>query len=286
MRDLDQDHLVRELDVAVDAWRRRGWPEPDVLLVSGSGLSIDLGQPLAEPVPWADLLPFEVVGIEGHPLTAELLEPVPGRVVLSSRGRLHAYQGYSRAQVVFTIRLAAQLGARLLLMTNSSGGLRPELGAGSLVAIADHLNLTGDNPLWGRFPASWGPQFPDMSQAYDPDLRRLLLDIARAEGIAVEEGIYAGVPGPSYETPAEVRMLHRLGADVVGMSTVLEVIAAHHLGMRCGCLSVVANPGAGVTDERLDHADVLTQGAEAGRRVAHLFERLLAHPDLLAPAGV
>jgi purine-nucleoside phosphorylase len=275
------DHLEPELNAAIDAWDRLDWPRPDAFVVSGSGLSTDLGTRLVEPRPWSALLPFQARGIEGHPLEIVLVEPTPGRVVLHSRGRLHAYQGFTSAQVVFPVRLAALLGARVLILTNSSGGLRSEHRAGDLILIRDHLNLTGMNPLSGRFPESWGPQFPDMSSAYEPALRELIRGAAGELGIELEEGVYAGLAGPSYETPAEVRMLRTLGADAVGMSTVLEVIAGRHMGMRCAGLSLVSNPAAGVTDEVLDHADVLARGAEVAADVARLLERVLADPGLL-----
>lgn len=274
------DHLESQLQDAVAEWDGRGWPRPKVMVVSGSGLTTDLGRSIAGPTPWAEVLPFRVWGIEGHPLDIELLEPSAGRVVLYSRGRLHAYQGYTPAQVVFTVRLAALLGAEMLVLTNSSGGLHPHHRSGDLVVIRDHLNLSGMNPLAGVFPAAWGPQFPDLATAYDPALRALILEIAEELGIAVSVGVYAGLAGPSYETPAEVEMLRTLGGDVVGMSTVLEVIAARHMGLRCACLSLISNPAAGVTDEILDHADVLARGREAAGKIARLLARLLAHPGL------
>ncbi len=277
------DHLVKELETAVRAWDHLGWPRPHGLVVAGSGLAAtELGRSVAGPLSWGELLPFPVRGIDGHPLEIELLEPRPGRYVLFSRGRLHAYQGYTAAQVVFSVRLLALLGAKVLLLTNSSGGLHPTQQAGDLVLLRDHLNFSGLNPLTGIFPPSWGPQFPDMSQAYDPVLRQQLLAIAAREGIPLSEGVYCCMAGPSYETPAEVKMLRLLGGDVVGMSTVLEVIAARHMGLRCAALSLVSNPGAGVTDEVLDHADVLVRGREASAKISRLLSRLLAHPDLLA----
>lgn len=275
------DQLENELNQAVDAWKSRGWPLPSAMVVSGSGLAMDLGPSLVGRQSWASLLPFEIAAIEGHPLEIELVEPVPGRVVLSSRGRVHAYQGHSAAETVFTVRLAALLGTKLLLLTNSAGGLHPHHRPGDLVVLRDHLNLSGMNPLWGRFPKAWGPQFPDMLRAYDRNLRRLIGRCAAELGIEMQEGVYAGLPGPSYETPAEVQMLARLGADTVGMSTVLEVIAAHHMGVRCGCISVVANPAAGVTEETLDHADVLARGKDAAQRLGSLISAVLKHPDLL-----
>jgi purine-nucleoside phosphorylase len=277
------NHLENELQQAVDAWRRRGWPSPEAMVVAGSGLAMDLGPSLVGRQSWAELLPFPIAGIAGHTLDLDLVEVRPGRVVLSSRGRIHAYQGHSAAEAVFTVRLAALLGVKVLLLTNSSGGLQLHHRPGDMVVLNDHLNLTGMNPLWGRFPSAWGAQFPDMLHAYDPALRRRLLAAAAAQGVAVSEGVYAGLPGPSYETAAEVRMLRILGADVVGMSTVLEVIAAHHMGVRCACVSVVSNPGAGVTDEKLVHEDVLARGKEASRHLALLLKTVLSDSDLLAP---
>ena len=275
------DHLEKELKRAVTDWDELGWPRPNVLVVAGSGLSTDLGKPVAGPRPWNDILPFEGRGIQGHDLELELLEPRPGRVVLYSRGRLHAYQGYDAAQVVFPVRLAALLGAEVLIVTNSSGGLREDHRAGDLALIRDHLNLTGLNPLYGTFPSRWGPQFPDMTTAYNPEISSLAKRYAEELDVDLQDGIYAGVLGPSYETPAEVHMLRGGGADLVGMSTVLEVIAGHHMGMRCAGLSLVSNPAAGLDgDEALDHADVLVQGREAGVKVGRLLGKLLRDPGL------
>ncbi len=276
------DHLEKELLAAVAAWDGFGWPRPQVLVVSGSGLATDLGTPLAGPRPWSDLLPFAAWGIEGHPLDIELLAPREGRTVLYSRGRLHAYQGFTAAQTVFQVRLAALLGAEVVILSNSSGGLLEDHRTGDLVLIRDQLNLSGRNPLAGSFPTAWGPQFPDMTQAYDPELAELVLGTAGELGIELRQGVYAGLYGPSYETPAEVEMLRRLGADLVGMSTVLEVIAGRHMGLRCIGLSLVSNPAAGIGgEEALDHEDVLVQGREAAGKVGRLLRHVLRHPDLV-----
>lgn len=269
---------VRELEECVAAWRRRGWPSPRVLLVSGSGLAVDLGPPAAR-ADLGELLPFDTRGVEGHPHAVELLE-AGGRTVLYQKGRLHAYQGYDACQTVFTVRLAALLGARVLIMTNAAGGLRAERPPGSLVLIRDHLNLTGLNPLRGEPPAAWGPRFPDMTGAYDAQLRALCTRLAAEVGIVLSQGVYAGLAGPTYETPAEVSMLQSAGADLVGMSTVLEVIAARHMGMRCLCLSLITNLGAGVTDEALEHADVIEAGRAAENDVRRLLAALITHPEL------
>jgi purine-nucleoside phosphorylase len=270
------------LQAGVERWRRLGWPAPDVAIVSGSGLAVDLGSPLAPPVTLQDLLPFPIHAVVGHPLAVEALAPAPGRTALYFRGRLHSYQGYDAHQTVFPVRLARLLGARVLVMTNAVGGIRTDLSPGDLVAISDQLNLIGMSPLRGELPAEWGPRFPNMVDAFDPALRALAKAVAKGLGIPLGEGVYAGLPGPAYETPAEVRMLRTLGADLTGMSTALEVIAARQMGMRCLSISLVSNAAAGVTGEPLDHEEVLAAGRAAAGRVQRLLTALLAEPRLTA----
>jgi purine-nucleoside phosphorylase len=273
--------LIEQHKSAVERFDLLGWPRPEVAVVSGSGLAVDLGERTHGPIQLEFLLPFESHAIEGHPHVVEMFEPRPGRPVLYFKGRLHSYQGYSAHETVFPVRLAALLGAKTLVMTMATGGLQPHHRPGDLVLIADHINLTGLNPLRGQLPPEWGPRFPDMGAAYDPRLRELALRAAGELGIPLAQGIYAGLTGPSYETPAEVRMLRLLGGDVTGMSTVLEVIAAHHMGMRCLCLSMVANPGAGLSDDAVTHEDVLAAGQAAAGNLKRLLMKILGHPELL-----
>jgi purine-nucleoside phosphorylase len=258
-----------------------GWPRPAALVVSGSGMAVELPGAAGDAAPLQRLLPFPIEAVPGHPLDLVLLEPPGGAgPVLYQRGRLHSYQGHSAAETVFLVRLARLLGAKTLVMTNASGGLDPVLSPGDLVLVEDHLNLTGLNPLRGNLPAAWGPRFPDMNAAYDAALRALAREKADALGIALGSGVYAAVAGPSYETPAEVRMLRTLGAHLVGMSTVLEVIAARHMGLRVLVLSLVSNAAAGVTDRPLDHEEVLAAGAQAAGKVRRLLSALIADPRL------
>lgn len=274
------EERIRALEEAVAAWDRRGWPRPRVAVVAGSGLGADLHPPTHGPVPLADLLPCTVHPVAGHPHRAELLLSRPDRPALYFRGRLHAYQGYDPWDTVLAVRLAARLGARVLVMTNAAGGVAADLAPGTLALVTDHLNLTGLDPLRGALPAAWGPRFPDLSQAYDPRLRRLARKRAGALGIELGEGVYAGVAGPSYETPAEVRMLRTLGADLVGMSTVLEVIAARHMGLACLAISLVANPAAADGGGPVTHRDVLAAGEAARNDLAKLLRAILEDPAL------
>jgi purine-nucleoside phosphorylase len=273
--------LIEQHKSAVERFDLLGWPRPEVAVISGSGLGIDLGERTHGPVQLDFLLPFPAEPVAGHPHAVEMLEPLPGRHVLYFRGRLHSYQGYSANDTVFPVRLAALLGAKVLVMTNATGGLQPHHRAGDLVLIRDQINLTGLNPLRGQLPPEWGPRFPDMTAAYDPPLRALAARLAAELGITLSEGVYTGLAGPSYETPAEVKMLQILGGDVAGMSTVLEILAAHPMGLRCLCLSMVSNLGAGLSAEAVRHEDVLAAAEGAAAKLGRLLSALLRHPDLV-----
>jgi purine-nucleoside phosphorylase len=172
------------------------------------------------------------------------------------QGRVHLYEGYPVDKVVQGVRTMARMGVRCVLLTNAAGGLEPSWKAGDLMVVTDHLNLTGTSPLLGPNDDALGPRFPDMTAAYDPELRAALLVVARDAGIALREGVYAGLLGPSYETPAEVRMVKSLGAHAVGMSTVHETLALRHMGVRVGALSCITNLAAGISPHPLSHDEV------------------------------
>jgi purine-nucleoside phosphorylase len=256
---------------------------PLVGLVLGSGLGAYAQQLEARTaVSYRDIPGFPAPHVDGH--AGEL---VAGRVrgvsVACLSGRVHLYEGHPVDRVVFGVRVLAALGCRAVLLTNAAGGIRQGLSPGSLLLLSDHVNLTGTSPLIGpNVPGR--ARFPDMSKAYDPALRSLAHATAAAEGIALEEGVYAGLVGPSYETPAEIRMLRTIGADAVGMSTVLEVIALRHAEVRVGAVSVITNLAAGLSERPLDHGEVQAAGAAARDRLERLLsgwvERLgpeLAH---------
>lgn len=222
-------------------------------------------------VPYAEIPGFAAVGVAGH--RGELvLGRISGVEVACLAGRVHLYEGHPPARVVFGVRLLRELGCHSVLLTNAAGGIRADLAPGTLLLVTDHVNLTGANPLLGP-PEDSLPRFPDMTHAYDARLRTLAHEAALQEGIALAEGVYAGVLGPSYETPAEIRMLRTLGADVVGMSTVHEVIALRHRGVRVGTVSVVTNAAAGLSAQPLDHRDVQAAADAAHDRLSRLLER-------------
>ncbi len=244
-------------------------------VVAGSGIELAArGWERSAEIAYDELLPFPVLALPGHTPSVTVWRRGEGGLLVFN-GRFHLYQGYRVAQVAAIPRLAGALGAPIYIATNASGSIDPHVPPGSLVVLRDHLNLQGCNPLvgdWGRWRE---PIFPDMTAAYDAPLRAAALRHASAAGFEVHEGVYAGVLGPSFETPAEIEMLRRLGGTVVGMSTVQEVIAARHLGMRVLALSLATNLAAGIAGRPLTHQEVLEAGEAARGRLAVLLERLL-----------
>jgi purine-nucleoside phosphorylase len=248
-----------------------GGRAPSVAIVLGSGLG-GLADAIsgAVRIPYADLPGFHAPQVEGH--KGELVVgALGGKTVIAQSGRFHMYEGYTPEENVLPVRVFGALGIRSLIVTNAAGGVRKTFGAGTLMLISDHLNLTGKNPLVGHVRKG-DERFPDMSEAYDAGMRETARAAARRLGIPLEEGVYAGLLGPSYETPAEVRMLERLGADAVGMSTVVEVIAARAQGITCLGFSLVTNPGAGISPVPLSHKDVMETAGTAGKELARLIE--------------
>lgn len=273
--------LPARLDALAAAVRARTDLVPAIGIVLGSGLgglAAALEAPLA--IPFTDLPGWPAASAPGH-AGRLLLGHLAGVPVVLLQGRLHVYEGHDPGLVVQPVLLMGRLGARKILLTNAAGGVNAAWPAGTLMAIADHLNLTGLNPLIGPNADQLGPRFPDLTDAWSPRLRALLHEAAAAEDVVLEEGVYAGLPGPNYETPAEVRMLRALGADAVGMSTVLEAIAARWAGLELAGVSLVTNPGAGVTGMPLSHEEVLVAANEAGPR----FERLVRRWISLVGAG-
>jgi purine-nucleoside phosphorylase len=248
---------------------------PSVGVVLGSGLgafAARLSPSVA--IPFEEIPEFPVARVAGHAgrLVVGELAAAEGRVPIAAmEGRVHAYEGWKADEVAFGVRVLGRLGVRALFLTNAAGGVNPEYAPGDLVRIADHLNLTGVSPLTGPNDASLGPRFPDLSAAWDPRLGAILEEEAARLGIPLRSGVYAGVAGPSYETPAEVRMLRALGADLVGMSTVLEAIAARHMGLAVAGVSLVTNRAAGLSAGPLGHDEVQRAAAAAAERLGGLL---------------
>jgi purine-nucleoside phosphorylase len=276
-RPIHPDDLPARLDALEAAVRARSDVVPRVGIVLGSGLG-GLADELRDPVsiPFADLPGWPAATAPGH-AGRLLLGHLGGVPVVMLQGRLHVYEGNHPGLVVQPVLLMGRLGARVIVLTNAAGGLDPSFGPGTLLVIADHINMTGLTPLLGPNADEIGPRFPDQTDSWSPRLRELLHAAGRAEGVAMREGVYVGLLGPTFETPAEVRMLRGWGGDAVGMSTVLEAIAARWAGLELCGVSLVTNPGAGYTGEPLTHEEVLAAGRAAGPSLARVIRRFLAN---------
>ena len=259
--------------------------KPRLCIVLGSGLGA-FADELTDrvEVSYSDIPHWPVSTAAGHagrlvfgrlstsaPDTSEIRNPKSEISLVAMAGRVHLYEGYTPQQVTFGVRVLASLGVGSMVFTNAAGGINLKLGRGGLVLISDHINLQGSNPLCGPNDDRMGPRFPDMSEAYPARYRQIAKQAAQELGIELSEGVYAAMLGPSYETPAEIRYLRAIGADVVGMSTVPEVIVANHMGVRVLGISCVTNMAAGILPQRINHEEVL----ETGRMVRDTFVRLL-----------
>jgi purine-nucleoside phosphorylase len=264
-----------ELDAAVVAIRSRTDASPVVGVVLGSGLGgfADALEDAVE-IPYEDIPGWPVATAIGHAGTL-VIGSFGGVPIAVMRGRAHLYEGLSPAKVVFGVRVLGLLGIRTLVLTNAVGAIDDRLEPGQLALISDHVNLQGQSPLVGPNDESLGPRFPEMTDAYDPELRAAARQGARRLGLDLGEGVYAAWLGPAFETPAEIRMLRAIGADLVGMSVVPEVLAARHLGIRCLAISCVTNLAAGVSPEPIDHEQVLEIGARAAGSLVSLLRELV-----------
>ncbi|MDR7417507.1 MAG: purine-nucleoside phosphorylase [Armatimonadota bacterium] len=256
---------------AATAIRQRTRRVPDAAVILGSGLGALADQVTVDAALTFQEIPhFPRTSVEGHHGRL-LIGTLEDRAVAVMQGRAHFYEGYAMAEVAFPVRVLHALGAPILIVTNSSGGLNRHFKAGDLMVIADHINFMGTNPLVGPNEDELGPRFPDMSEPYDPALIELAEAAALEVGIPLRKGVYVGVCGPSYETPAELRMMARWGADAVGMSTVHEVITARHAGMRVLGLSAITDMATGEGHGKVTHEDVLA----AAKRIEPQFVRLV-----------
>lgn len=242
-----------------------------VAIVLGSGLG-DFARELTDPVeiPYAEIPGWPRSTAVGH-AGKFIFGYLDGAPIIALAGRAHLYEGYSPGRVTYAMRVLWILGIRRVILTNAAGGINLAYGQGALVLISDHINLQGVNPLAGANEDDFGPRFPDMSEAYSREYRALAQSVGAELGIELPEGVYAAMLGPSYETPAEIRFLRTIGADLVGMSTVAETIVANHMGMKVLAISCVTNMAAGILPQKINHEEVL----ETGRHVREKFVRLL-----------
>ncbi len=261
---------------AADAIERRIGITPSVALVLGSGLGA-----VADSLDEATRIPYEEIPgwpsstVEGH-AGQLVVGQSDGQAVAVMQGRVHLYEGYSPWEVTLPVRVLAKLGCRALILTNAAGGINPEFAPGDLMMLSDHLNLQGSNPCAGPNLEEFGERFFDMTAPYDARLRELAHEVASTQGVALHEGIYAALLGPSFETAAEVRMLAGLGADAVGMSTAPETIAARHAGLRVAAISCVTNLAAGLSPDPLDHEEVMEVGARVRSTMTGLLTGLVS----------
>jgi purine-nucleoside phosphorylase len=248
---------------------------PKIGLVLGSGLGAFADSLTnATAVPYAEIPSFPqstAIGHAGRMVIGNVIGNAGNVAVAAMQGRVHLYEGYSAQEITFPIRVFGRMGIQAVILTNAAGGIDLSYSQGALVMIRDHINLQGTNPLVGPNDDRFGPRFPDMTHAYAEEYRAIAREEANKLNIILQEGVYAALPGPSYETPAEIEYLRRIGADLVGMSTVAEVIVARHMGMKVLAMSCVTNMAAGIVDKPLSHAEVM----ETGERVKSTFESLL-----------
>jgi purine-nucleoside phosphorylase len=268
--------LYERAEHATRIIRSRISVEPRVALVLGSGLG-GFADDFEEPVgiPYEDIPGFVRSTAQGHAgrLVIGKIDSVP---VLAMQGRVHYYEGYSLEEVTFAVSTFGLLGVKTIVLTNAAGGITVQLTQGALMVISDHLNLMGVNPLRGPNDERFGPRFPDMSTVYSAELQQLVIDEANAIGVEVRRGIYGALSGPSYETPAEIHLLRNLGADAVGMSTVPEAIVARHMGLEVLGISCITNMAAGISDDPINHEEVMATGDRVRETFSDLLRRVIA----------
>lgn len=267
--------LYERAEHAARVIRTRITVEPKVAVVLGSGLggfADEFGEGVG--IPYEEIPGFVRSTAVGHAgrLVVGMVDQVP---VAAMQGRFHYYEGYSLEEVTFAIRVFKLLGIKTLILTNAAGGVNVQLSQAALMVISDHLNLMGESPLRGANDERFGPRFPDMSSVYSPELQELVSVEARAIGVEVRRGIYAALPGPNYETPAEIHLLRNLGADAVGMSTVPEAIVARHMDMEVLGISCITNMAAGISDEPINHEEVIATGDRVRTTFTDLLRRVI-----------
>ena len=267
--------LYERAEHAARIIRSRTTETPRIAIILGSGLGAFADDfENAVSIPYEDITGFPRSTAEGHAgrLVVGKIDQVP---LMAMQGRVHFYEGYSLEQVTFPIRVFKLLGIKTLILTNASGGVNVQFSQGALMIISDHLNLLGDNPLRGPNDTRFGPRFPDMTTVYSPELQEIVIEEAKAINVEVRRGIYAALAGPSYETPAEIHLMRTLGADAVGMSTVPEAIVARHMDLEVLGISCITNMAAGISDEPINHDDVMATGDRVRETLTQLLRKVV-----------
>lgn len=261
----------RELAETTDFIKSNISVNPEIGLILGSGLGM-----LADEITDKTVIPYEKIPhfpkstVEGH-AGQLVIGNLEGQKVIAMQGRFHYYEGYTMSEVTFPVRLMQKLGVKTLIVTNAAGGINVNFSVGDLMVINDHVNLMGTNPLIGQNNPENGPRFPDMSEAYNKELRKLAHEVAIKEGFRLSEGVYGAFTGPSYETPAEIKFMRTIGIDAAGMSTIPEVIVANHGGLRVLGISCITNMAAGILPQKLNHEEVM----EAAEKIRGKFIKLI-----------
>ena len=268
--------IIEKIQNATEYIQTLSKAKPTVGVILGSGLGVYVDEIENKTIiPYEDITGFHRTTVEGHQGRL-ILGQVKGVEVAVLQGRYHVYEGHGLDEVVLPTRVLSLLGCEFLVLTNAAGGINSDYVPGDLVYIKDHINMTGRNPLIGPNISEFGPRFPDMTQAYDPELIGLIESSAKALDFKIKGGVYCALLGPTYETPAEINMLRILGGDLVGMSTVPESIAANHLGMRVAGISCVTNLAAGIGNEKLSHEDVKDVARVAMNKFSNLLTQLVS----------
>jgi len=268
--------MLKKIKETIDYLEKDGPFNPEVGIILGTGLGGLVDEiEVQQTIPYQSIPNFPVSTVEGH--RGQLIfGTMNGKRIVAMQGRFHYYEGYSMQELTFPVRVMKYLGIRILFLSNASGGVNPNFEIGDIMVIEDHINLMKDNPLIGRNEEEIGTRFPDMSHSYDPELIALTLKIANQHGIKLQRGIYAAVSGPTFETPAEYKYIRTIGADAVGMSTVPEVIAARHMGLKCFAVSVISDLGVPGKIVEITHKEVIHAASSVEPKMTKIIKELLA----------
>lgn len=268
--------MLKKIKETIDYLEKDGHFHPEVGIILGTGLGGLVNEiVIHQTIPYQSIPNFPVSTVDGH--RGQLIfGTMNGRRIVAMQGRFHYYEGYTMQELTFPVRVMKYLGVKTLILSNASGGVNPDFEVGDIMVIEDHINLMKDNPLIGKNEEEIGTRFPDMGHAYDRELIELTMKIAKKHGIRLQSGVYAAVSGPTFETPAEYKYIHTIGADAVGMSTVPEVIAARHMGLKCFAVSVISDLGVPGKIVEITHQEVIQAASAVEPKMTMIIKELLA----------